>query len=100
MRILRPNYRRSYPEPQLKATPLDEDSTSMSQSHEPRPTRPRIIVAPRSGRYESLVEAVRLRGGEVVESGPAEALVWADASRPDPLAAVLAENPGLEWVQL
>lgn len=72
----------------------------MSQSQKPPTSRPRIIVAPHSGRYESLIEAVHAGGGEPVESGPADALVWADARRPDALPVVLAENPDLEWVQL
>jgi phosphoglycerate dehydrogenase-like enzyme len=61
---------------------------------------PRVAVAPTSGRYESLIEAVRAGGGRVVEVADAEALVWADAARPDLLPEVLASGPSLEWVQL
>jgi phosphoglycerate dehydrogenase-like enzyme len=61
---------------------------------------PRVAVAPTSGRYESLVEAVRAGGGELVEVAAAEALVWADAARPDLLPEVLATGHSLRWVQL
>jgi phosphoglycerate dehydrogenase-like enzyme len=61
---------------------------------------PRIAVAPTSGRYESLVDAVVAGGGEVVDVARAEALVWADAARPDLLPEVLAAGRSLRWVQL
>ncbi|MGY6499988.1 MAG: NAD(P)-dependent oxidoreductase [Acidimicrobiales bacterium] len=61
---------------------------------------PRIAVEPRSGRYESLVEAVVAGGGEVVEPADAHALVWADAARPDLLPQVLGAGPQIDWVQL
>lgn len=77
------------------------------------PNRPRIVVAPQSGRYESLVAAVVAGGGEVVGAvpahgqpteapgvGSADALVWADAARPDTLPEILAQHPDLRWVQL
>jgi phosphoglycerate dehydrogenase-like enzyme len=63
-------------------------------------TGPQVAVAPRSGRYESLVQAVELGGGQVVEVADAEALVWADAARPELLPDVLATGAGLRWVQL
>jgi phosphoglycerate dehydrogenase-like enzyme len=59
-----------------------------------------IAVAPTSGRYESLVEAVESAGGTVVPVAEARALVWADAARSDLLPGVLAEGPQVEWVQL
>lgn len=59
-----------------------------------------IAVAPTSGRYESLVEAVEAGGGTVVPVAEARALVWADAARPDLLPDALADAPHLEWVQL
>jgi phosphoglycerate dehydrogenase-like enzyme len=63
-------------------------------------TAPKVAVAPTSGRYESLVVAVEAGGGLVVEPAEAEALVWADAARPDLLPEVLAGTTGLRWVQL
>lgn len=57
-------------------------------------------MAPESGRYESLVAAVRAGGGEVVDLPDAEALVWADAARADLLPAALERAPALRWVQL
>lgn len=61
---------------------------------------PRVAVAPESGRYDSLVEAVRQGGGEVVPVEEAEALVWADAARADRFADILADGPQVRWVQL
>ncbi|MDZ7678506.1 MAG: D-isomer specific 2-hydroxyacid dehydrogenase family protein [Acidimicrobiales bacterium] len=61
---------------------------------------PKVAVAPRSGRYESLVAAVEQGGGVVVDPTEADALVWADAARPDLLPDVLASAPRLRWVQL
>lgn len=61
---------------------------------------PRVAVEPRSGRFESLCEAVVDGGGEVVPIEEAEALVWADARRPDLFPEVVAAGPGLRWVQL
>lgn len=61
---------------------------------------PRIAVAPRSGRHDSLAEAVVAGGGVVVEPARAQALVWADAARPDLLPEVLAAGPQIDWVQL
>jgi phosphoglycerate dehydrogenase-like enzyme len=61
---------------------------------------PLIAVEPRSGRYESLVDAVVHGGGTVVEPRDAEALVWADAARPETLPDVIAAAPQLRWVQL
>lgn len=57
----------------------------------------RILVAP--GR-EWLFDAVREGGAEPVRSGPAQAVVWTDARDADGLATLLAEHPGIEWVQL
>jgi len=62
--------------------------------------RPRIAVEPKSGRYESLEEAVRQGGGEVVVPTEAEALVWADPAAPDDLPGVLAPLAGIRWVAL
>lgn len=61
---------------------------------------PRIAVEPRSGRHESLVDAVRAGGGEVVAPAEAEGLVWADPARADRYPEVIAAAPGVRWVQL
>jgi phosphoglycerate dehydrogenase-like enzyme len=60
---------------------------------------PKVAVAPAPA--ASWVEAaVRAGGGEVVEPGQAEALVWTAPRGADALRAVLAESPGVRWVQL
>lgn len=61
---------------------------------------PKIAVEPKAGRHESLEDAVREAGGEVVTIGEAEALVWADPSAPEDLPAVLDEGDDLSWVAL
>jgi phosphoglycerate dehydrogenase-like enzyme len=62
--------------------------------------RPRVAVVPDSGRVESLRDAVVAGGGELVDVTEAEAIVWADAHRPDDLPAALAAGPGIRWVAL
>src|SRR5215471_3099217 len=59
---------------------------------------PRIAVGPRPADFA--VEAIRRGGGEVVtlDRNPV-GLVWTDA-RTEDLRQVLAEHPGLVWVQL
>ena len=48
-----------------------------------------------------LADAVRDGGGEVVEPGEAEALVWAETNKPKELEALLrGEGSGVRWVQL
>jgi phosphoglycerate dehydrogenase-like enzyme len=47
-----------------------------------------------------LVDAVVAGGGEVVEPGDAEALVWADPDDPGSLGDLLDAEPGIRWVQL
>lgn len=47
-----------------------------------------------------LTRAVHAGGGTVVPIAEAEALVWARPDDPDGLAAVLADHPGLRWIQL
>ena len=50
---------------------------------------------------EWALEAVRAGGGEPVAVGdPADGLVWLPPGRPDELAGLLADQPGLRWVQL
>jgi phosphoglycerate dehydrogenase-like enzyme len=60
-----------------------------------------VAVAP-DGVRPFLVEAVEAGGGEVVpvESGEAEALVWADPDDAAGLAKVLDADTGIRWVQL
>jgi phosphoglycerate dehydrogenase-like enzyme len=47
-----------------------------------------------------VAEAITSAGGALVPPGDAEALVWTDASDPTGLAALLAREPGIRWVQL
>ncbi len=61
---------------------------------------PKIAVEPKSGRFDSLEQAVRAAGGEVVPVGRADALVWADPSSPGDLPAVLDGNDRVSWVAL
>lgn len=66
---------------------------------------PRVAVEPKSGRYESLEQAVRDGGGTVVGLEDAEALVWADPSVPHdlPVALTRAGPDGtgpVDWVAL
>ena len=61
---------------------------------------PRIAVEPKTGRYQSLEQAVVDAGGEVVAIGEAEALVWADPSVPEQLVDVLDGNRAVSWVAL
>lgn len=60
----------------------------------------RIAVEPKSGRFESLEQAVVAGGASVSEIGDAEALVWADPERAADLPAMLETNPGVQWVGL
>lgn len=60
----------------------------------------RIAVEPKSGRYQSLEQAVRDGGGEVAPLDSAEALIWADPALPTELPAQLARNRNLRWVAL
>lgn len=70
----------------------------------PRPEheRPRsgpIAILPREAPH--LVAAVEAAGGTVAPIGPETAgLIWVHPSDADGLAAVLAEHPGIAWVQL
>jgi phosphoglycerate dehydrogenase-like enzyme len=58
-----------------------------------------IALAP-DGARAWLAGAVEAGGGRVVDAGRASALVWADPAAPHDLGALLAEHPGLRWVQL
>ncbi|MGF1597596.1 MAG: D-isomer specific 2-hydroxyacid dehydrogenase family protein [Acidimicrobiales bacterium] len=59
-----------------------------------------VAVEPKSGRYESLEQAVRAGGGRIVGPGEADALVWADPTVPDDLPALIGANPSLRWIGL
>lgn len=61
---------------------------------------PAVAVAPEVRARSALEDAVTEGGGRVVPVAEAEALVWAVPTRPDDLAATLATNPGIHWVQL
>lgn len=63
-------------------------------------TAPKVAVEPKSGRYESLEEAVRDGGGDVVPIAHADGLVWADPYRTEELPEVLAAGSDIEWVGL
>ncbi|MEL7158113.1 MAG: NAD(P)-dependent oxidoreductase [Actinomycetota bacterium] len=60
----------------------------------------RIAVEPKTGRYESLEEAVLAGGGELVAMAEAEALIWADPHVPEDLPSVLAQGSSVRWVAL
>ncbi len=62
--------------------------------------RPKVAVEPKSGRFESLEEAVVRGGGVVAPPEDAQALVWADPHRPQDLPELLARVDGIEWVGL
>ncbi len=73
------------------------------ESHGRSPEResaPKVAVHPRSGRNESLEAAVIAGGGELCDLASAEALVWADATKPHELPDALASAPGVRWVGL
>lgn len=59
-----------------------------------------IAVVPDAGRHESLKEAVRTAGAELVSPGEASAIVWADPAHPEQLGPVVAEAPGAHWIAL
>ncbi len=63
-------------------------------------SQPRIAVQPRSGRFESLEEAVLAGGGQLAPMEEAEGLVWADAHAASAMPEVLARCPKLRWVSL
>ena len=59
-----------------------------------------IAVEPKSGRHESLEEAVVAGGGRIAAIEDAAALVWADPTIPDGLPAVLGRGEQVRWVGL
>ena len=61
---------------------------------------PRILVASDMDR-EHMLAAVRAGGGVLVDDpAEAEGLVWLDPRGPDLLEPLLADGPGIRWVQL
>ncbi len=61
---------------------------------------PAIAVEPKSGRFESLEQAVVNGGGRVAPLNEAEALIWADPAVPHQLPDSLRGHDGLRWVAL
>ncbi len=61
-----------------------------------------IAVAPtsRPPMFDAFVRAVADAGGETVPLGEASALVWADPAAADVFPEILADAPGVEWIQL
>ncbi|NQX14552.1 D-isomer specific 2-hydroxyacid dehydrogenase family protein [Rathayibacter sp. VKM Ac-2857] len=59
---------------------------------------PRLAVLPRPKHV--FTDAIEAGGGTVVGVEDAEALLWLSYGRTDELAEVLAEHPGIGWVQL
>lgn len=59
-----------------------------------------VTIAPTGIADDWLGDAVRAGGGTVAEPADARAVVWAIPKRPEQLAALLADNPRIEWVQL
>ena len=59
-----------------------------------------IAVEPKSGRNESLEDAVIAGGGRIAAVDEATALVWADPTVPEQLPDYLERGPQVEWVGL
>lgn len=59
-----------------------------------------IAVEPKSGRHESLEQAVIDGGATLAAPDQAHGLVWADPTRAADLPGVLAAGPSIEWVAL
>ena len=66
----------------------------------------RVAVGPQ-GRREWVTDAILAGGGQIVEPGDAEALVWTDdahgpGDQPGPVALrrLVDDNPGIRWIQL
>ena len=64
--------------------------------------RRNIAVEPasRPAMQNALVAAVRAAGGEVVSPSEASALIWADPAAAADFPGVVADAPGVEWIQL
>jgi phosphoglycerate dehydrogenase-like enzyme len=59
-----------------------------------------LAIAPEAARDSWLADAVRAGGGTVVDPADATGLIWATPRHPERLEALLAEHPGIGWVQL
>jgi phosphoglycerate dehydrogenase-like enzyme len=59
-----------------------------------------VAVEPKTGRFESLEQAVTTGGARLAPVEEADALVWADSTRPHDLPVVLARGGGIRWVAL
>ncbi|MCB0976457.1 MAG: dihydrofolate reductase [Acidimicrobiales bacterium] len=59
---------------------------------------PAITVQPRSADW--IEAAVLAGGGRLVEPADATAMVWTLSAAPEELAATVAANPQIEWIQL
>lgn len=60
---------------------------------------PRVALEP-EGMRGWLADAIVAGGGEVVAPAQAEAVVWASTGGAEALQALLADHPGIRWVQL
>ena len=60
---------------------------------------PRIALEP-AGQRSWLAGAITRGGGEVVGPEDAEGVVWASTGKASALATLLADHPGIRWVQL
>lgn len=60
---------------------------------------PRIALEP-VGQRTWLSDAIIAGGGVVTDPAAAEGVVWASTGRAEDLTALLAEHPGIGWVQL
>lgn len=79
------------------------DAATSTAKHESRRASggaAKVCVAPDSGRFESLREAVEDAGGTLVPIEEAEALIWADAANVAAMEEYLSQAPNLLWVQL
>lgn len=64
----------------------------------PNAPGPAVTVQPRSADW--IDAAVVAGGGRLVEPSDAAAMVWTHSSAPEDLAAAVAANPQVDWVQL
>lgn len=62
------------------------------------PTSPRVSTRPRTAPW--IDAAVEAGGGTLVDPAEATAVVWTRADDPARLAALLADHPRIDWVQL
>jgi phosphoglycerate dehydrogenase-like enzyme len=62
-------------------------------------TGPPIALRP-EGTRDWLGEAVEAGDGRLVDPGEAEGLVWTSTGQAEDLARLLADHPGIRWVQL